>query len=311
MIDYKRILVRERVKGHSGHIWNDAVDELAKQGSSCGEYGGGVPGTRWSAARADGDLWQLWCSGTTWATEGEIRVQLTWDGHDLPRLTLATRQEDSELTWVVPPGTEPSSVSCLRATEVSEITRVLRTLHTGDPFGTLNLYVDLTGERPPSSISNADVTARYAAVIRRLRQAKADHLSDWKRHAEAVKGVSEALRLIQSKRPRDALYNTIVQAGRHITCSRSGPVDIHGLRTLADSTLGRTPRLDKQGRPTGKTLGQTTALALLDAVAETTGIDVTSVDHVCSSISTGGIRFLESACGQVGTYCISVSTPRP
>ena len=93
--------------------------------------------------------------------------------------------------------------------------------------------------------------------------------------------------------------------------SRSGPVDIHGLRTLADSTLGRTPHLDKQGRPTGKTLGQTTALALLDAVAETTGIDVTSVDHVCSSISTGGIRFLESACGQVGTYCISGSTPRP
>ena len=267
------------VKGHSEHIWNDVVDELAKRGASCGNYGGGVPGARWSAAREDGDLWQLWRSGTTWATEGEMRVCLTWDEQGLPRLTLAVRQADSELTWVVPPGTEPSSVSCLRAPEVSEITRVLRTLRVGDAFGTLNIYVDLTGGRPPGSITDADVAARYAVVIRRLRQAKADCLSDWKRHTDAVKGVSAALRQIQSKRPRDTLYATIVRAGRHTTCSNTGPVDMHGLREFARSTAGRAPRLNKQGRPTGKTLGQT-AEALLDAVAAATGVDVTSADHV-------------------------------
>ena len=98
----------------------------------------------------------------------------------MPCLSLASRQADSNLIWVVPPGTEPSSISCLRAPEVSEITRVLRTLRTGDAFGTLNLYVDLTGGRPPGSISDANVAAQHAIVIRRLRQARADHLSDWK-----------------------------------------------------------------------------------------------------------------------------------
>ena len=267
------------VKGHSEHVWNDVVDDLAKRGASCGEYGGGVPGTRWSAARADDDLWQLWRNGTSWATEGEMRVRLTWGEHDIPCLTLAVRQAESNLTWVVPPGTEPSSVSCLRAPEVSEITRVLRTLQTGDAFGTLNIYVDLTGGRPPGSVSNADVAAQHAVVIRRLRHAKTDRLSDWKRHAEAVKGVSAALRQIQSQRPRDALYLAIVKTGRHITCSRAGPVDIHGLREFTRSTAGRAPRLDKQGRPTGKTLGQT-AESLMDAVAAATGVDLASVDHV-------------------------------
>ena len=267
------------VKGHSEHIWNDVVDELAKQGASCGEYGGGVPGKRWLAARADDDLWQLWRCGTTWATEGEMRVRLTWGEHDVPCLTLAVRQERSDLTWVVPPGTEPSSISCLRAPEVSEITRVLRTLRSGDAFGTLNIYVDLTGGRPPDSISNADVASQHAVVIRRLHQAKTNHLSDWKRHARAVTGVSAALRQIQSKRHRNTLYATIVKAGRHTTCSRAGPVDVHGLRELARSTAGRAPPLDKQGRPTGKTLGQT-ATALTDAVAAVTSADLASVDHV-------------------------------
>jgi hypothetical protein len=224
-------------------------------------------------------LWQLWRNGTTWATEGEMRIRLTWDEHDMPRLTLAMRQAESNLSWVVPPGTEPSSVSCLRAPEVSEITRVLRTLRTGDAFGTLNIYVDLTGGHSPGSISDADVAAQHAIIIRRLRQAKTDRLSDWKRHAEAVKGVSAALRQIQSKRPRDTLYATIVKAGRHTTCSREGPVDIHGLREFARSAAGRAPRLDKQGRPTGKTLAQT-AEKLMDAVAAATGIDPASVDHV-------------------------------
>ena len=142
------------VKGHSKHKWNDIVDELAKKGTTCGEYGSGMPGTRWDAARADADLWHLWEVGEAWATEARMRIHIHWDEQGDTNLDLHIRQDESHLTWIVPPGNEPSSVACLRAPQVSEITRILRTINTKDAFGSLNLL-------PSQSISDATLSGRY------------------------------------------------------------------------------------------------------------------------------------------------------
>ena len=141
-----KALVRQRrgrvkwahVKAHSDHKWNDVVDELAVVGTHCGTYGGGAPGSRWARARMDGQLWDMWREGAAWAREGRVRLSLTWSVDGRPLLQVKATKE-GKLEWVVPPGDDPTSVTCLQAKDVSEITRVLRTITTDDPFGTLNL----------------------------------------------------------------------------------------------------------------------------------------------------------------------------
>lgn len=69
-------------KGHSGHTWNDLADELAVRGSRSGEWGGCMPGERWRATRADGDLWRSWeGSGATWAYDTGLGRVAARDGY--------------------------------------------------------------------------------------------------------------------------------------------------------------------------------------------------------------------------------------
>ena len=148
-----------------------------------------MPGTRWDAARADADLWHLWETREAWATEARMRIR-TYTGtrkQGDTNLDLHVKQDESHLTWVVPPGNEPSSVACLRAPQVSEITRILRTINTKDAFGSLNLL-------PSPSISDATLSTRYAAIVRTLRRHKDERGSDWKKHNQAVKRLNQALK---------------------------------------------------------------------------------------------------------------------
>ena len=270
------------VRRHTGGPLSprDIVDELAKKGTTCGEYGSGMPGTRWNAARADADLWHLWEVGEAWATEARMRIHIHWDEQGDTNLDLHKRQDESHLTWIVPPGNEPSSVACLRAPQVSEITRILRTINTKDAFGSLNLL-------PSQSISNETLSARYAATVRTLRRHKDEKRSDWKRHNQAVKRMNQALKQLQPKRKRDALCTQITETGRHTTRTKEGcPIDVSGLKTFIESEAAQAPRRDQQGRDTGKTLGET-AKDLLQRLSETQSTDISSIDQ---TFITGSAR---------------------
>ena len=83
------------------------------------------------------------------------------------------------LSWAVPPGRPPTSVACLQAKDVSEITRILRTIDTCDPFGTLNMV-------PLPSTTNAQIRQALDITTSLIHNARDKHLSDWLRADDAL-----------------------------------------------------------------------------------------------------------------------------
>ena len=149
-------------------------------------------------------------------------------------------------TWPIPPGSTPDSVTCLTALDASEITRVLR---ARDHLGTRNLHPD----RP---LTGRDITDAKKQTLARLLEAQTRGLSDAKRYREALGRVQDAGHALSDDARRATAKDDARSHARPMTFARTGPVDLDGLRTFIASPTAREPRLDKNGQPTGKTLGQ-------------------------------------------------------
>ena len=287
------------VKAHSGHKWNDIVDELATKGSRCEPGQACVPGRSWAIARYDGRLWEAWQGGdTTWATDGELRITIRHDtdrsvGPSIQvdmrqstppvRVTLTpTRnpfpadpavnldmQHSAPLTWAVPAGSAPSSVACLYGVDVSEITRVLRCT---DPFGVLNLHLDRT-------LSNKDVAITRDATHQLLCTAREQRLSDYKRFAQAADMVTAAGTHLRNKTMRDSTIRTLETAEPDSTSSGTCPIDLRSLRSFISSPEGNRQRHNDDGTPKGQTHAQA-ATHLLDSIARALQRDITQEDEV-------------------------------
>ena len=257
------------VKGHSGHKWNDLVDELATRGSKSAQGQAGVPGYTWALTRHDGRLWQAWHTRTTtWATDGELRISIhqSDDPSAGPTLRMAMRQS-APLTWAVPPGNAPSSIACLYGKDVSEITRVLRCT---DPFGVLNLSLD-------HSLSNADISAAGNETRLLLQSAHAQWGSDYKRINDAKAAVTSACKHLRGKAARDTAIKTIECTEPDPTASGTCPIDLASLRSFITSPEGNKQRYNDDGTPKNQTHAQAAA-HLLESVEQSLQADLSQTD---------------------------------